>query len=162
MTNRSDHFNGKIFLNPVPTEVMGKGAFTRIMRMYLKKHPNREPENAIGPFHANLNVINELPENSLRVTWMGHSSNLIEIDGHRFLTDPLWYQRASPVSFLGPKRFFQNPIPINSLPKIDYIFLSHDHYDHLDKDSILQLVGKGIKGHNHARCWKATYKLGCV
>jgi L-ascorbate metabolism protein UlaG (beta-lactamase superfamily) len=144
MRYSSDHFNGKIFLNPVPTDVMGKGAFARVMKLYLQKYPNRTPATPIGPFKADLSVINQLPQNALRITWLGHSSNLVEIDGKRFLTDPLWCQRASPFAAIGPRRFFDNPLPINALPAIDYILLSHDHYDHLDKDSVLKLLSRGI------------------
>ena len=144
MNYNSDHFNGKIFLNPVPTEVMGKGSFGRILKLYMQKHPNRTPSKPLGPFHADLKAINHLPDDALRITWLGHSSNLIEIDGKRFLTDPLWYQRASPFTAIGPKRFFDNPIPINDLPRIDHILLSHDHYDHLDKHSLLHLASKKI------------------
>jgi L-ascorbate metabolism protein UlaG (beta-lactamase superfamily) len=144
MNYQSDHFNGKIFLNPVPTDVMGKGSFVRIMKMYMQKHRDRSPLHPPGPFKADLTVLNKLQPGQLRVTWLGHSSNLIEIDGKRFLTDPLWYQRASPVTAVGPKRFFDNPLPINNLPAIDYVLLSHDHYDHLDKNAMLHLLSKRI------------------
>lgn len=144
MKYSSDHFNGKIFLNPVPTNVMGKGAFMRIMKMYRQNYPDRTPSRPPGPFYADLNLLNHLPADTLRLTWLGHSSCLIEVDGKRFLTDPLWYQRASPFTAAGPKRFFQNPIPIHSLPPVDYILLSHDHYDHLDRQSILYLISKKI------------------
>lgn len=144
MNYNSEHFNGKIFLNPVPTEVMEKGAFGRIMKMYLQKHPDREPTRPPGPFAADLNLINNLPLEALRITWLGHSGTLVEIDGKRFLTDPLWYDRASPFAAIGPKRFFKNPIPIDQLPPIDSILLSHDHYDHLDKAAILHLTSKQV------------------
>jgi len=144
MQYSSDHFNGKIFLNPVATEVMGKGSFGRIMKMYFQKHPSRAPNTRLGPFSIDETSLKRLTENSLQVTWLGHSSILLDIDGKRFLTDPLWYQRASPFSFVGPSRFFDNPLPLHSLPPIDYILLSHDHYDHLDKSSILFLLKKNI------------------
>jgi L-ascorbate metabolism protein UlaG (beta-lactamase superfamily) len=144
MNHNSDHFNGKIYLNPVPTDVMGKGAFARIMKLYMKKHPNRTPKEPLGRFDADLTILKSLPANTLRITWLGHSSVIIEMDGKRFLTDPLWYQRASPFRWVGPKRFFDNPISIHDLPAIDCILLSHDHYDHLDKRSILYLLDKGI------------------
>src|SRR3954452_4344505 len=110
MNYKSDHFNGKIFLNPVPTDVMGKGAFARIMKMYMKKHPNRASKELLGPFDADLTLLKNLPAKTLRITWLGHSSVIIEMDGKRFLTDPLWYQRASPFKWVGPKRFFNNPV----------------------------------------------------
>lgn len=140
----SDHFNGKIFINPVPTEVMGSGAFLRVMRKFFQKHPNREPSRRLGPFSVTDHTLQTIPEDLLRVTWLGHSSLVLDVDGKRFLTDPLWYQRASPFSLLGPKRFFQNPLPIDRLPHIDCILLSHDHYDHLDKQSMLALTKKDI------------------
>jgi len=144
MNYTSDHFNGKIFLNPVATDVMGKGSFLRVMKMYMQKHPGRTPLKPLGPFTANLALLNNLAADTLRITWLGHSSTIIEIDGKRFLTDPLWYDRASPFKIIGPKRFFPNPVLIDQLPFIDGILLSHDHYDHLDKQSILHLTSKKI------------------
>lgn len=140
----SDHFNGRIFLNPVATDTMQKGAFWRLLRKFLQKHPNREPAKTLGPFSVDKTALQTTPDAALRVTWLGHSSLLLDVDGKRFLTDPLWYQRASPFSRLGPKRFFANPLPIDDLPLIDAVLLSHDHYDHLDKGSILKLAEKNI------------------
>jgi L-ascorbate metabolism protein UlaG (beta-lactamase superfamily) len=140
----SDHFNGKIFLNPVQTDVMRKGSFAKVMLKWFQKHPNREPDQPLGPFDVDLNVFNEPIHEALRVTWLGHSSVLLEMDGTRFLADPLWYKRASPFKYVGPKRFFDNPITIDDLPPIDFILLSHDHYDHLDKQALLQLTAKSI------------------
>ena len=140
MASTSDHFNGKIFLNPVPTEMIGKGAFFRVLKKSFQKHPNRVPVQLLGPFKADLQLLQTLPPDALRITWLGHSTTLIEIDGKRFLTDPLWYNRASPFRFFGPKRFFTNPIAKEDLPPIDYILLSHDHYDHLDKAAMLYLT----------------------
>jgi len=80
------------------------------------------------------------PSTGLRATWLGHSTVLIEIDGRRVLTDPVWGQRASPSSLIGPKRFQPVPIPLKSLPPIDVIVVSHDHYDHLDYPTIRELA----------------------
>ncbi len=140
----SEHFNGRIFLNPVPTDVMKPGSFFRILRKYMQKHPGREPLMPLGPFYTDAQTLNHLPAQSLRVTWIGHSTLLIETDGKRFLTDPVWYNRVSPFRYLGPKRFFQNPLPLNELPPIDAVLLSHDHYDHLDKQTVLYLAAKNI------------------
>jgi len=71
-------------------------------------------------------------DSGLRATWLGHSTVLIEIDGWRVLTDPVWGPRASPSRFLGPKRFQPVPIELRELPPLDAVVLSHDHYDHLD------------------------------
>src|SRR5687767_1703398 len=105
----SDHFNGKIYLNPVSTDVMKPGAFLRVMRKFFGKHPGREPKFLIGPFNTNKEVFKTVLPRDLRITWLGHSSLLIETGGKRFLTDPIWYDRVSPFKYLGPKRFFKNP-----------------------------------------------------
>jgi hypothetical protein len=72
------------------------------------------------------------PQSGLRATWLGHSTVLVEIDGWRVLTDPVWGPRASPTRFVGPKRFQPVPVPMSDLPKLDAVLVSHDHYDHLD------------------------------
>ena len=76
----------------------------------------------------------------LRITWLGHSTILIESDGVRVLTDPVFGDRASPVSFAGPRRFHRVPATIAELPPLDAVLLSHDHYDHLCKRSIQALA----------------------
>jgi L-ascorbate metabolism protein UlaG (beta-lactamase superfamily) len=72
------------------------------------------------------------PQSKLRATWLGHSTVLLEIDGWRVLTDPVWGPRASPTRFAGPKRFQPVPVPMRDLPRLDAVLVSHDHYDHLD------------------------------
>ena len=80
------------------------------------------------------------PGSGLRVTWLGHSTVLIEIDGLRVLTDPVWGPRASPSRLVGPKRFQPVPIALRALPPIDVVVISHDHYDHLDYSTIRELA----------------------
>ena len=80
------------------------------------------------------------PESGLRATWLGHSTLLIEIDGSRILLDPVWGDRASPLTWAGPKRFQPVPVAIRDLPILDAVVISHDHYDHLDYPSILELA----------------------
>lgn len=73
------------------------------------------------------------------VTWAGHSSFIIQSEGVVFLTDPVWSKRCSPLKFLGPKRQHEAPFKIEQLDRIHYVLISHDHYDHLDKASVLKL-----------------------
>jgi L-ascorbate metabolism protein UlaG (beta-lactamase superfamily) len=80
------------------------------------------------------------PETELRATWLGHSTVLLEIDGFRVLTDPVWGERASPISFAGPRRFQPVPVPVAGLPQLDAVIISHDHYDHLDYPTIRELL----------------------
>ncbi|KLD63099.1 membrane protein [Dyella japonica DSM 16301] len=79
-------------------------------------------------------------DTGLRSTWLGHSTVLLEIDGARVLTDPVWGERASPFTFMGPKRFQPVPVAIDQLPPLDAVLISHDHYDHLDYPSIRALA----------------------
>lgn len=72
----------------------------------------------------------------LAVTWFGHSSALLEIDGYRILADPVWSDRCSPSDVVGPQRMHPVPAPLEALPAIDAVIISHDHYDHLDIDTI--------------------------
>jgi L-ascorbate metabolism protein UlaG (beta-lactamase superfamily) len=77
-----------------------------------------------------------------RITWLGHASFLIKTSNVTILTDPFLSEHASPISWAGPKRFVNLPIPINKLPTIDIIIVSHNHYDHLDDQTIRQLANK--------------------
>ncbi len=83
------------------------------------------------------------PETGLRATWISHSTVLLEMDGVRVLTDPVFGDRASPVRFAGPKRFFAAPVEVATLPRLDAILISHDHYDHLCVESVQALAATG-------------------
>lgn len=75
----------------------------------------------------------------LAVTWYGHATSVVELDGHRFLLDPVFGDRVSPSGFIGPRRMHPVPGPISELPPLDAVVISHDHYDHLDESSIVEL-----------------------
>jgi L-ascorbate metabolism protein UlaG (beta-lactamase superfamily) len=76
----------------------------------------------------------------LAVTWLGHATALLEIDGYRVLTDPVWSNRCSPSRTVGPERMHEPPVALEALPAVDAIVISHDHYDHLDLDTVLALA----------------------
>lgn len=92
------------------------------------------------------------PVGEIQATWMGHASFLVQMDGLNILTDPVWSDRCSPISFIGPSRYRQPPCNLLELPKIDVILISHNHYDHLDllvarhfKNNVLWIVPDGHK-----------------
>lgn len=82
------------------------------------------------------------PAASPRVTWIGHATVLVEMDGVRFLTDPIWSTTASPVSFIGPPRRVPPGLDLDALPPIDFVLISHNHYDHLDLDTLERLAAR--------------------
>ncbi len=100
----------------------------------------RAPLPSLNPLDAWRNPASS----GLRATWLGHSTVLIEIDGVRVLTDPVWGPRASPSQFIGPKRFQPVPIPLKALPLVDLVIVSHDHYDHLDYPTIRALTKRDV------------------
>ncbi len=140
----SIHYNGKTFVNPVPTVVTRPGAFFNSMRQWMtgdeKRVPGRRLETCNGP----MDFPDTAPGSGLRITWINHSTVLIEIEGKRFLTDPIWSRRCSPWSFAGPERFFEVPLALEKLPPLDGIIISHDHYDHLDEATVRKLAPAGV------------------
>ncbi len=92
------------------------------------------------PSMSPLDAWTRKPQSGLRVTWLGHSTMLIEIGGARILTDPVWGPRASPSALLGPKRFQAVPVSLREMPPVDVVIVSHDHYDHLDYPTIRALA----------------------
>jgi N-acyl-phosphatidylethanolamine-hydrolysing phospholipase D len=78
------------------------------------------------------------------ITWIGHATFLVRMDGVTFLTDPIFSERASPVSFAGPPRLVEPGVPLDALPPLDFALVSHDHYDHLDLATIAALARRGV------------------
>ncbi len=116
------------------------GMMPKVLVLYLRNKDERFPRRPLGPFRTDSRVYERPPTSGLRVTWLGHSSMLIEIDGLRLLVDPVWDKRASPFSWMGPKRFFPAPLALENLPPIDLVLISHDHYDHLGGETITKLA----------------------
>ncbi len=131
---------GKRYLNPVPTKIGGISLSFKVGPRILFGGAARVPNHVLGPFHTDPRVYQLPPRSGLRVTWFGHSSSLVEIDGVRILIDPVWDERAAPTQWAGPKRFLSTHSCARSLPPIDAILISHDHYDHLGKGTVQQLA----------------------
>ncbi|XP_041058855.1 N-acyl-phosphatidylethanolamine-hydrolyzing phospholipase D isoform X5 [Carcharodon carcharias] len=135
------------FVNPWPT--WSDLAFTNVLKFAVmeKDHTNIPRSKAeldealpiIEPYFVKNPELVGSMGNGIRVTWLGHASLLVEMEGLTFLTDPIFSQRASPVQFFGPKRFRNPPCTVAQLPKIDAVVISHTHYDHLDYNTVLSL-----------------------
>jgi L-ascorbate metabolism protein UlaG (beta-lactamase superfamily) len=125
-------------LHPILPGLRDPKAPMPTLREFLCGGERRVPP---GPLPAldPLETWSKPPGSGLRATWLGHSTVLIEIDGRRVLTDPVWGPRASPSRLVGPKRFQPVPVALRALPPIDVVVISHDHYDHLDYPTIRQL-----------------------
>ena len=121
----SPHARGGHFRNLSHVEPDLKGLAPPIAAEFVFKGAQRAPKAPL-PAHDPLSVWKAVPQSGLRVTWLGHSTLLLEVDGLRILTDPVFGERASPVSFMGPKRFHPVPVQISELPPIDVLLLSHD------------------------------------
>lgn len=141
---RSPHFKDGVFQNPGGTARIRPSGSTRdLAKTYFDKdsRTRRAPKGTIPVHPTTLADISRPPATGLRLTWMGHSSVLAEIDGHRVLFDPVWGERCSPFPFAGPRRLHPAPLPLAALGPVDVVVISHDHYDHLDLPTIKALAG---------------------
>ena len=136
---RAEKRNGK-YQNPVPTSVGGLRTMWKVLPLYVSNREETEPREPLGPFVTDPRVYDTPPASGLRVTWFGHSSLLLEIDGLRVLIDPVWERRASPVQFAGPARFYPPTLALGDLPELDCVLVSHDHYDHFGASTLRQLA----------------------
>ncbi len=134
---KAPHFIHGRFANPTP-ERPPRVDFS-VMREYFAPSVPRRPPGPL-PMISPLDRWRDALPTGLRATWLGHSTVLLEIDGARILTDPVWAERASPTRIAGPKRFHAPPVPIPGLPPLDAVLVSHDHYDHLDAAAVRLLA----------------------
>jgi L-ascorbate metabolism protein UlaG (beta-lactamase superfamily) len=124
------------FHNTEPSSQLIEGATLSLLYSALTRRNAGHPRGAI-PLETPV-VPQEAAD--LAVTWYGHASALVEVDGYRILTDPVWSERVSPSAIVGPARMHPVPTPLSDLPPVDAVIISHDHYDHLDKATIRALV----------------------
>ncbi len=130
--------NGR-FRNPSGARPDLQGPPWPIMREFLFGRGKRKPP---GPLRVEspLESWAVRSDTGLRMTWLGHSTLLLELDGVRVLTDPVFGARVGPTSLMGPRRFHETPVTLGQLPPLDAVLLSHDHYDHLCASSMRELA----------------------
>ncbi len=135
----SPQFADGVFRNPVPKPADGLGKMLRIAwNLLLHKPADATPTAAPPVLVLTRAQLEAAPDRSL--FRLGHSTVLLKLGGGFWITDPVFAQRASPVQWMGPKRFHAPPIALEDLPPLRGVLLSHDHYDHLDRDTVVQLA----------------------
>jgi L-ascorbate metabolism protein UlaG (beta-lactamase superfamily) len=141
----SDHFDGTYYFNPdtpqAPPSPPGQAArwmWNWIFRTDRPKWPDK------ADFLPGAPPVTRAQEGSLFVTPVGHGTFLIQMDGVNILTDPIWSERCSPISWAGPKRKLEPGIRFEDLPPVDIVLVSHNHYDHLDLPTLRRLAKKGM------------------
>jgi L-ascorbate metabolism protein UlaG (beta-lactamase superfamily) len=140
----SPNYVGGRFVNPEPTRKMLARTLLRAVTRQVLGRGQRVPKGPLPIEAISSDAFEKAPATGLRITWLGHASVVVEIDGRRLLLDPVWAERVSPLPFAGPKRFHPPPLPLDELPPLDAIIISHDHYDHLDRSVIRLLGGSGV------------------
>ena len=142
---RSPNFAGDKFQNLEVTHLLQPGAFWQMLGHSLFGDEQRTPTHALPVVPRTRADYQTPPAGGLRATWIGHATTLLELDGRRVLFDPMFSERCSPVQFAGPKRFFPPPLRLTELPHIDVVVISHDHYEHLDMQSIRALAKQDVE-----------------
>lgn len=139
----SPQWDGQAFRNTLPQAPIDTVRIIQAMMFEPSTHSRPSDPVPVVPLSP-VDFAQE-PETGFRVTWLGHSSLFIEIDGARVLIDPVWSERASLVQWAGPKRFHDPVIDLDDLPAVDTVVISHDHYDHLDMDTVRHLADRDIR-----------------
>ncbi len=132
------HFDGKRFYNPDAPQAHG---FAAALRWKLTSRPEPSPSfiSDVEPSRPPR----RMEASGLRVTLVNHSTVLLQERGFNILTDPIWSERAGPLSWVGPRRRRKPGVLLEDLPPIDTVLLSHNHYDHLDLPTLRRLAGLG-------------------
>lgn len=142
--SQTGHYEDGIFINDEAIEMeINCHSIQKMLQETLEPDPNLAPKQDIKVQKISPESILDKPDSLVRITWFGHSTLLVEIEGKNILLDPIFGQYAAPHPWLGRKRYnSEMPISIEALPHLDAIIISHDHYDHLDYASIKELKDK--------------------
>ncbi|NIJ12861.1 L-ascorbate metabolism protein UlaG (beta-lactamase superfamily) [Saccharomonospora amisosensis] len=132
----SPQFRDGAFRNLVQPQWLPDGSGREVVRELLSGRGSRRPTGSVPLVEPDAYA----PTDGLHLTWYGHASSLVELDGARVLLDPVWGERASPSRLVGPKRLHPVPHRLADLPALDAVVVSHDHYDHLDMSTVRTLA----------------------
>jgi L-ascorbate metabolism protein UlaG (beta-lactamase superfamily) len=131
----TDHFDGRKFINP--TGIQAKGLKDVLTWMTQRKRKEwKEEKNRVFGKRPLAHF-----KDGIRITFVNHTTFLIQVAGLNILTDPVWSKRTSPFQWIGPKRMRMPGIKLEDLPRIDVVLLSHNHYDHLDVPTMRIVTG---------------------
>ncbi|HWD04931.1 MAG TPA: MBL fold metallo-hydrolase [Amycolatopsis sp.] len=136
---RSAQYADGVFHNASPTRSTPSASAARGLLRELLSADNRAQRKPAGAIPLVSDPATDSAE-GLFLTWYGHASTLVEIDGVRVLCDPVWSDRVSPTAFAGPHRLHAPPVPLTAPGRVDAIVISHDHYDHLDLSTVRALL----------------------
>ena len=135
----SDHYNGKEFFNPWPTST--DYGFLDFIKMSLEIQKAHWPDFVLLK-NPELPPPFEKSTDRIRYHVVNHSTVIIQMEGLNIITDPILSKRSSPVQWAGPKRVFEPTTNMDNMPNIDVVLISHNHYDHMDVDTIIQIDQK--------------------
>jgi L-ascorbate metabolism protein UlaG (beta-lactamase superfamily) len=130
----SDHFDGRFFFNP---DASAGRPFSDFLRWQRTAHPKPWPGHVMN--YASPSLPATLQQGEVALTFVNHVTFLIQFPGLNLLTDPVYSERASPFRFMGPRRVRDPGLRFEDLPPIHVVLISHNHYDHLDIESLLRL-----------------------
>ena len=140
---QTGHLEDDKFVNLRPTPVMAGSQWSAFRRMLFEHVPNQNPAAPLPMQRLDSLTITQLPADQVRVTWFGHSASLVEIGGKKVLLDPMLSVKMGPLALVTPKRYNQElAIYPEQLPAIDAVLISHDHYDHLDYQTVRKIKDK--------------------
>jgi L-ascorbate metabolism protein UlaG (beta-lactamase superfamily) len=142
---KSDHYKDGKFVNTTPVPSSAAKSLRILKRIATEKSVDNIPDRPLPMVKVTRVQLEALSTDRVHIVKLGHSSILAKVYGEYWLFDPAFAERASPFSFTGPKRFQPTPIKIQDLPRIDRVFISHNHYDHLDKSAISKLAHTDAK-----------------
>ncbi|MDH4468453.1 MAG: MBL fold metallo-hydrolase [Bacteriovoracaceae bacterium] len=136
----SDHYNGEIFTN---LDGSGPKSWDQILKWMRDRKRPIISETMLKQIKVlTPSFKNNLKDGELRVTYINHSTVLLETEHANILTDPIFSNRSSPIQWAGPERLHAVPLSISELPHIDIVVVSHNHYDHMDMGSLREIVKK--------------------